>query len=343
MHSPGGGIELNAQHRHIRRADQESSLTDAQFKLLECLIKHRGDFVSKDELMEALWPDRAGGVTESALGHRIQNLRERFAKLGLPKAIENQRGCGYRLTCEVENPLDVPPWPNTPAVARLVQSLGCLDVFIASNESWLEENQRRNAVKTTAIKQAALAGQTVRLLAETGHSYLSAQGHFYAYLTELLRSGGTFQAILTNPYFLEGHGISAAYLEPQTLDQSGLHPDHLRKFQASCAGYARLQTRYDTAVLQVRVSRYGIPATILMTDDAIFFEPYVRSNRSRRLERRLDTFELYLDGKQEHMRTLFDEQFRFYLECSDALDTRWDAKVARYQALLQDLKKIWEE
>jgi hypothetical protein len=156
---------------------------------------------------------------------------------------------------------------------------------------------------------------------------------------ESLVASGSLQAVLVNPDFAESHGISVAYKDPSNLDNSGVHPLLRQKFDESLAGYAALCLRSgdNTAV---RVARYGIAATLLITDDEIFFEPYFRSDRRRRHQRMFETFELRFSAVNGHIRELLNEHFNFYWENSDPVE-EFIAARDRYRSLMREVRSIW--
>ena len=171
-------------------------------------------------------------------------------------------------------------------------------------------NEDRNAAKKAALQAAASTGQNVKLMAETGNAYLHFPGTFFPDVENLLRTG-SLSVILVNPWFVESHGISAAFNDPEKLDREGMHEWHRNKFKESTWGCQALQQKAHDR-LKVRVARYGLGSTILMTDDVVFFEPYFRSDRLRRYKLRFDTFELRFEPGTEHVRNLLDEHFDFH-------------------------------
>jgi DNA-binding response OmpR family regulator len=91
-----GDLSLDPARRRVERGGQELTLTPREFGLLEFLMRHRGDVVSKTEILEGVWDAHYDGdpnVVEVYVGY----LRR---KIDLPygrRAIETVRGVGYRL------------------------------------------------------------------------------------------------------------------------------------------------------------------------------------------------------------------------------------------------------
>ena len=91
-----GDLSLDPARRRVERAGDELTLTPREFGLLEFLLRHRGDVVSKTEILEGVWDAHYDGdpnVVEVYVGY----LRR---KIDLPygrRAIETVWGVGYRL------------------------------------------------------------------------------------------------------------------------------------------------------------------------------------------------------------------------------------------------------
>jgi hypothetical protein len=224
------------------------------------------------------------------------------------------------------------------SVADLPRLLHCTALYVPVRGYEAAVNRQRNADKIRALQQAAARGSEVKLLAETGNSYLHFRGSFYPEVEELIRAG-SLRVVLVNPDFSESHGISAAYNDPSNVDNFGVHPLLRQKFEESLAGYAALRTQSKDSI-EVRIARYGITTTLLITEDEIFFEPYFRSDRRRRHQRMFETFELRFSAIDGHIRDLLDEHFKFYWSSSDSVDD-FIAVRDRYRMLMQELRSMW--
>ena len=76
--------------------DKELDLTKNEMIIFTCLLNHRGDIVSRDELMTELWNNEEY-VNENALTVNISRLRAKLEDFGVLKAIETRKGQGYKL------------------------------------------------------------------------------------------------------------------------------------------------------------------------------------------------------------------------------------------------------
>lgn len=99
-----GPFELDEAGRVVMCARQEVRLQPRVFDLLVYLFRNRGRVVSKDELLEAIWPNVT--VTDNSLQRAVSTLRAMLRKGGMDTAIRNLPGKGYRfnLDCELKQP-----------------------------------------------------------------------------------------------------------------------------------------------------------------------------------------------------------------------------------------------
>jgi two-component system OmpR family response regulator len=91
-----GDLRLDPAPRHVSRGDQEILLTPREFGLLEFLMRHRGDVVSKTEILRNVWDAHYDGdpnVVEVYVGYLRRKIDTPYGR----KAIETVRWIGYRL------------------------------------------------------------------------------------------------------------------------------------------------------------------------------------------------------------------------------------------------------
>ena len=92
-----GPITLNTSEQRVLLDDEEVSLTAYEYKVLEHLILHAGEVISKTKLTESLYAedaDRDSNVIEVF----IRRLRTKLDPNNTLKPIETLRGRGYRFT-----------------------------------------------------------------------------------------------------------------------------------------------------------------------------------------------------------------------------------------------------
>jgi len=94
-----GDLTLDPARRRVARGDVEISVTPREFGLLEFLLRHRGDVVSKTEILAGVWDSAYDGdpnVVEVYVGYLRRKVDVPFGR----RAIETVRGMGYRLAAD---------------------------------------------------------------------------------------------------------------------------------------------------------------------------------------------------------------------------------------------------
>ena len=91
-----GEFVLNTAGRIIEKEDNKVELTKNEYKILEYLVLHRQQVISRDEIMDYLWESEEF-VDDNTLNVNIKRLRTKLEKLGLIDQIETRRGQGYLL------------------------------------------------------------------------------------------------------------------------------------------------------------------------------------------------------------------------------------------------------
>ena len=113
-----GGFILDEKRRELVWQDQEIRLQPRLFDLLAHLLRHRDRVVSKDELLDALWPDLT--VTESSLQRAVSLVRAALRQGGLDEAIRTVTRQGYRFCAELDaDTASLSPSPATTASTTL--------------------------------------------------------------------------------------------------------------------------------------------------------------------------------------------------------------------------------
>jgi two-component system, OmpR family, response regulator len=91
-----GDLRLDPGSRRVWRGDAEVALTARETSLLEFLLRHAGDVVSKQHILGHVWDDDFEGdpnIVEVYVRHLRNKLDRPFDR----EAIETVRGAGYRL------------------------------------------------------------------------------------------------------------------------------------------------------------------------------------------------------------------------------------------------------
>jgi two-component system OmpR family response regulator len=92
-----GDLSLDPARRRVERGGQEIVLTPREYGLLEFLIRHRGDIVTKTEILDGVW-DPAFEGDPNVVEVYIRYLRRKIDTPFQRHAIETVRGMGYRLS-----------------------------------------------------------------------------------------------------------------------------------------------------------------------------------------------------------------------------------------------------
>jgi len=91
------GFDLDAERKVLRRGGEIVPLPLKAVELLIVLLKNRGEVVSKNELLEAVWEETF--VEESVLSNNVYILRKTLSELGAGKdLIQTVPRRGYRFT-----------------------------------------------------------------------------------------------------------------------------------------------------------------------------------------------------------------------------------------------------
>jgi len=115
-----GDFELDDPRRELRLRGREVVLQPRVFDLLRFLVRHRDRVVTKEELLEALWPDVV--VADGALHRAVSLARSALQQGGMAEAIRTQARVGYRFGAAVveADPSGAAAVPDALARARRV-------------------------------------------------------------------------------------------------------------------------------------------------------------------------------------------------------------------------------
>jgi DNA-binding response OmpR family regulator len=94
-----GDLRLDPGSRRCWRGQTEVELTAREMSVLEFLLRHRGQVVSKREMLEHVWDDDFDGdanIVEVYVRYLRKKIDVPFAR----QAIETVRGSGYRLAAD---------------------------------------------------------------------------------------------------------------------------------------------------------------------------------------------------------------------------------------------------
>ena len=94
-----GDLRLDPGSHRVWRRDDEVSLTPRQFSLLEFLMRHPGQTLSKSNILDHVWDQAFDGdpnIVEVYIRHLRKKIDEPFGR----HSLETIRGAGYRLRAD---------------------------------------------------------------------------------------------------------------------------------------------------------------------------------------------------------------------------------------------------
>lgn len=102
--NPNGRLVMDTEARRvfINGVEVDPPLSLPQYRLLELLYNRQGRVCTREEVIDAVWPEAMGeGVSEQAIDALVRRLRDRLAEMDNNfQYIVTMRGHGFRL----ENP-----------------------------------------------------------------------------------------------------------------------------------------------------------------------------------------------------------------------------------------------
>jgi two-component system OmpR family response regulator len=94
-----GNIVLDTRTYTARRADQVLDLTKTEWTLLECLMRHPGQTLTRQFIMDYVW-SYEGKVQPTMVDVYVSYLRNKLNLPGYKDPIQTKRGVGYYLDAD---------------------------------------------------------------------------------------------------------------------------------------------------------------------------------------------------------------------------------------------------
>jgi two-component system OmpR family response regulator len=95
-------LEMDLLERHVTRGGQEIALTHREFEVLEYLLRHKGQVVTREMLGRDVWKEPEHALT-NVVEVYITLLRRKIEVPERPAILRTIRGVGY---CLGETPCD---------------------------------------------------------------------------------------------------------------------------------------------------------------------------------------------------------------------------------------------
>ena len=93
-----GNISINVSQAKVYKNKSEIFLTALEYRLLLTLAGHRGQVLSRNQLLEGIWDVSGDFVNDNTLTVYIKRLREKLEdNPAKPKLIKTVRGLGYMM------------------------------------------------------------------------------------------------------------------------------------------------------------------------------------------------------------------------------------------------------
>ncbi len=90
-----GDVVLQPESRRAWRRERELTLTATEFDLLEHLVRHPRQVLSREQLVDAVWEGEVAG--DNVVAVYVGYLRQKLEAEGSPRLIQTVRGVGYAL------------------------------------------------------------------------------------------------------------------------------------------------------------------------------------------------------------------------------------------------------
>ena len=90
-----GDLRIDLLSRRVWRGDKSIELSSREFALLEHFMRHRGQVLSRGQLLSAIW-DYSFDTGSNVVSVYVTHLRRKIDRPGEPSLINTVRGAGYR-------------------------------------------------------------------------------------------------------------------------------------------------------------------------------------------------------------------------------------------------------
>lgn len=229
---------------------------------------------------------------------------------------------------------------------RHAQNYGVSKIYFA------DDKVSREADKREAL---ATCKKSVKLIAHAGFSFLSEHSDkLYYDLSKCLERGCRVEIILTYPYSESGYYITRADEDKGLRDvkrkQTSFNTEsEEKKYEyiskapwinykliPALLGYKNLKVKYGDRI-KLKMLSYEMAASVLITDESCFVEPYIVVNRS---EKGMTTFEVKIDacrkqGAEEIKKNKLYSNFESYFIFLWAISEDFEKKEASLKELLR--------
>ncbi len=150
-----GDFVLDVSQRRLLRSGEDVYLPPKTFELLLHLLQNRGRVLTKDDLLEAVWP--GVNVVENTLAQRIREIRDALGDGGHGgRFIKTIPKVGYQFIAELD---DEPPGVMAPPAIASLEAAGTVPIAARRDvETHVRANTRQQLPLAVAIACVMLVG-----------------------------------------------------------------------------------------------------------------------------------------------------------------------------------------
>jgi DNA-binding response OmpR family regulator len=94
-----GDLVLDPSTRRVHRGPRALSLTAREFALLQFLMEHAGEVVTRTRIVQAVW-EHDFETFSNVVEVYVRYLRTKLEAAGEPRVLHTVRGVGYQLRCD---------------------------------------------------------------------------------------------------------------------------------------------------------------------------------------------------------------------------------------------------
>jgi DNA-binding winged helix-turn-helix (wHTH) protein len=276
-----GVFDLDTQNRELRRRGLRVKLQQKPFRILHLLLTRAGNFVSRGQLAEYLWPDLHVNFDRS-LNTAVNSLRRALGDSPEnPRFIETRAGLGYRFIAPVET-IEEPPASDRAGQTERAYS-GNVDAYHDYLKGRYFQNKmtEEDLRRSVAYFEAALAAEAECALAYAGladtYSLLAHLGILPAKEAHERGIECTAAALRIDPQLAEGHtalaglkklyewdwmGAEAAYRQALGLKPNDAHGHRMY------ASLLSAMERHPEAIQEIRRAQQLDPLSLAINAEA---------------------------------------------------------------------------
>jgi DNA-binding response OmpR family regulator len=90
-------LTIDTTNYQVKRGTREIRLSSKEYSLLECLVRHAGQILNKDQLIQYVWSYESD-ILPNTVEVYIRNLRQKIDQPFKKKLIQTIRGFGYKIS-----------------------------------------------------------------------------------------------------------------------------------------------------------------------------------------------------------------------------------------------------